>query len=519
MQHGLAEWQTFLIDKPLPILMRTKLDVQDLIDQHQLSITQYASPILFDACFSACIFKHVNTQRIKAGRNPLTTLENALSHLGQEAFQNVLNRTAILEELNLPPENLQGYMRVMGQSCHAALQAKSWGEQRNVVQFEEIQLAALLQNITELMLWCYAENTMSEIEQACYVDKQTYEEAANKVLGCGMRELSVVLAEKWGFPEMAVDALNSKLDDFTLATGAALASELARVVDISWYSREAENLIEKISKYKGKKSGEIERRLHLNAVNMSTILLDKNYKAPARLLPQLADENYIDPQFVIREDAESVAKKSVNIEAIKARVASIKKTIAEKNPAEKSKHKLNVAKPPRLSVELAKSIQVFKGMVAQGKSTAELIEYAVSAILRCGVERCVFLSKVADKHVLISCYMSQISDDIKIKKMQIPVNTPHLFSSLIEKPRNVFINDANRSKYWDLIPEAVKLVIGVEQFFAMSIFDNLHLLGLMYADKVKGELTAEEFTQFQVICRLLSKAIVESVKNRKSPAS
>jgi len=551
MHHGLAEWQTFLIDKPLPILMRTKLDVQDLIDQPQLSITQYVGPILFDAGFSASIFKHVNTQRVNAGRNPLTTLENALSHLGQSAFQTLLNQAVIYEELNLPPRNAQGYMRTMGQACHAALQAKSWGEQRNAAQFEEVLLAALLQNITELMLWCYADKTMLEIEHACYVDKKSYEAAAKQVLGCEMRELAAALAEKWNLPEMVEEALRSKLDNFTLATGAALASELARVVDVNWYGLEANNLIERIAKYKGKKEGEVEHSLHLNAVNISPVLLDKNYQSPARLLPQLADDNYIDPRFILQseqqekedlnESAEAEKAKKVSLEAIKARAALIKKSIAEKKSKDQSSanvlikneasaseasslstDKLNkdkVAekenKKPAISVELAKAIQLFKQLVAQGKPVHELIEHAVQTMLLCGVERCVFVVKLPNKKVLASRYMAQVSEDIAIPSLKIPVNTPHVFTLLMEKTRNIFIKDDNRSKYWALIPEQVKLVIGVKQFFAMSIFANKHAMGLMYADKVQGVLTVEEYAQFQAICRLLSKGIVESIKHKK----
>jgi len=553
MHHGLAEWQTFLIDKPLPILMRTKLDVQDLIDQPQLSITQYVGPIIFDACFSASIFKHVNTQRVEAGRNPLTTLENALSHLGQSAFQSFLNQTPIFEELNLPPRSTQGYMRTMGQACHASQQAKRWGEQRNAAQFEEVLLAALLQNITELMLWCYADKTMLEIEHACYVEKQGYEPAANRVLGCGMRELAVALAENWNLPEMVEDGLRSKLDNFTLATGAALASELARVVDVNWYGKEAVNLIEKIAKYKGKKEGEVEHLLHLNSVNISPILLGKNFQSSARLLPQLADDNYIDPQFILQPEQqvkevsnqkeETKKAKNVSLEAIKARAALIKRSIAEKKSESKTSEAVLAQKPrisaksadsgvskddinkeqvavkentkPAISAELAKSIQLFKQLVSQGKQVHELIEHAVQTMLLCGVERCVFVVKLPNKKILVSRYVAQVSEDIAMRGLKIPVNTPHVFTLLMEKSRNVFINDNNRAKYWGLIPEQVKLIIGVKHFFAMSIFANNHAMGLMYADKVKGVLTDEEYTQFQAICRLLSKGIVESIKHKK----
>lgn len=553
MQHGLAEWQTFLIDKPFPVLMRTKLDVQDLIDQSQLSITQYAAPILFDAGFSACIFKHVNTQREKAGRNPLTTLENALSHLGQTAFQDFLNRTVIFEELKLPDRNVQGYMRVMGQSCHAALQSKNWAQQSNTAQYDEIYLAALLQNITELMLWCYGGNVMPEIEKICYADKKTYESAARQVLGCGMRELGAVLARKWNFPEMASEGLASTLDNFTLATGVALASELARVVDINWYGNDAIDIISRIAKYMGKAEGDVAHSLHLMAVNVTDILLDKNYLAPARLLPQMADDKYIDQRFVLHENSLDIEKlkvdekpgfnktNAVNLQAIKARAEVIKKSqitrtsVAKMPVAEKLKIRPSVVvnsavservqkqmvvennnKKPVVTQELTRSIQAFKQLVLQGKPVHELIDHVVQTMLYCGVERCVFVAKLPNSSVLVSRYAAQIADDLAIRQLKIPVNTPHVFSLLMEKSRNVFINDSNRQKYWNLIPEPVKLTIGVKQFFAMSIFANNHAMGLMYADKVQGGLTAGEYVQFQAICRLLCNGIVESIKHKKT---
>lgn len=550
MQHGLAQWLAYLSDKPLPVLNRTKIEVQSLIDQAQLSITQYAAPILFDAGFSARLFSHVNKQRVSAGRNPLTTLDNALSHLGQGAFQVFLNNTPSVEELKLSDKHVQGYMRSMGNACHAALQAKDWAQQRSVMQPEETQLAALLQNITELVLWCYGDNAMVEIESLCYVKKKNYEDAARNVLGCGMRELGVALSEKWNLPEMVVDGLRSRHDNFTLATGVSLAAELARIVSQNWYGKKAEDIIQRIAKYKAKTEGEVERRLHLNAVDMTELLVGNGYIAAARLLPLLVDESYIDPQFVLQnqqekkkaDDAIAVSNETVRpSKATKSQTGSgvvrpppvREKTVAPKAIVEKDKKsavkksQVTTERPepakkateakgkPSVSPELAASIKAFQVMVAEAKPAHDLIEHATKTILLCGVQRCVFLIKVPNKNMLISRCIEQLPDAIEIKVLKIPLNSPHVFSLLMEKNRNLFLNKENFGKYWSHIPDPVKLAIGVKQFFAMSIFANTHAMGLMYADKVKGELTQEEFVQFQGVCRLLSKGIVQSAHNKK----
>lgn len=548
MQQGLSQWKIFLTDKVLPVLPRTKKDVQALIDQPQLSITQYTSPIFFDAAFSAHIFKHVNTQRETAGKNPLTTMNNALSHLGQASFQTFLNETPLLDGISLPEKNKQGYLRVTGQACHAALQSMEWAQQRNVNASEEMQLATLLQTITELMLWCYGDDAMPKIEELCYVKKNTYEQAAKKILGCGMRELGSELAKSWNLPEMATHGLSLKQDDFTLATGVSLASEMARIVGVNWYGKEAEEIITRIAKYKGKAEGEIERRLHLNAVNVNDVLLNKGYAAPAKLLLQLADDNYTYPEFILntnevktkKEKPERVSAedRAAMLKEIKSRKEAIKKaekkqvvkheTITAKNkkPEKKSADKKEFEKtvpikpvvenkPPLVSKALALSIKEFKLMVSQAKPAHDLIEKAVKICLLCGVQRCVFMVKLPKKQWLVSRYVEQVSQDIAINKLKIPIDKPHVFKLLMEKNRGLFLNESNAMKYWKMIPDTVKLTIGVRQFFAMSVFVNKHAMGLMYADKVKGDLTQSEYVQFQAICRLLSKGIVQSAKNKK----
>ena len=552
MQHGLAQWQTLLSDKPLPILQRTKNDVQALIDQTQLSITQYVAPIVYDAGFSAQLFRYVNTQRVNSGKNPLTTLGNVLSHLGQSAFQNFLNKAALLESLNLPEKNVQGYMRVMGQACHAALQATQWAQQRNVAQTEETQLAALLQNITELSLWCYGGDAMPKIEALCYVNKQGYEAAAKTVLGCGMRELGARLATQWNMPEMASDGLITRQDNFTLATGVSLAAELARIVALNWYGKDATQIIQRIAKHKGKAEAEIERVLHLNTVKVNDVLLDKDFAAPAKQLFLLADDNYNYPQFAFEKEAETKApenkpgKKSEKatemrkaiVEKIKANKQAEKNKLTEKrvlnaprikvkepvlqsekvenNPPEikPDENKVATEKVP-VSKELAASIKAFQLMVSQAAPAHDLIKQAVKACLLCGVQRAVFVVKLPKKDFLVSRFSAQVSEDIAIKNFKIPINNPHVFSLLMEKSRNLFLNKTNTSKYWNSIPEPVKLAIGVKSFFAVSIFVNNHAMGLMYADKLKGELTQAEFSQFQGVCRLLSKGIVQSAHNKK----
>jgi len=541
MHQGLAHWHAFLLKKPLPVLDQTKKDVQALIDQAQLSITQYSGPIFFDAGLSAVLFQHANGLRQSSKKNPLTTLSNVLSYLGQAAFQGFLNKTITLESLNLPEKNRQGFIKVMGQSCHASFQARDWVIQRSAAETEVVQLAALLQNITELMLWCYADDVMPRIEELYFVHNLSYQQAAKKILGCDMRELGVKLSNSWHLPEMVIQGFITKQDDFTLATGVSLASELARTVARSWYNKQAINVIGRIAGYKGKAEGEIERRLHLITVSINDVLINKGYVAPAGLLFQLVDDEYKYPEFSINKDfvnqsdskndntkQESALKnatKENKINPLKKKIKEVEKTkssdsrkaILEKIKARKLALKLTEEKErdakPSLPInkELALAKKEFEMLVSNKKMINELINSAVNMCLFVGVQRCVFLIKVKNKNLLMTKFSAEVSEDVAIKDFSISLDNPHLFSRLLEKKSGVFLNDTNRSKYWGIIPDRIKMLLGVKSFFVSSVFVNNHAVGIMYGDKIKGELTPAEFSQFKAISHLLSAGIEKSL--------
>ncbi len=543
MPKGLAYWSDFLSNKPLPILAQTKKKVQWLIDQSQLSITQYTAPIYYDAGFAAYVFRHVNSSRKSSNKNALTTMANALSHLGQKAFQEILNKAPLLENLELGDKQQKGYIGVVGQACHASMQSREWAMQRSVVETEETQFAALLQSVPELMLWCYGDNIMLEIEDLCYVQKKDYEQAAEIVLGCKIRELGEKLSEIWNLPEMVIAGLNSKLDNFTLATGVSLASELARLVSYSWYGKDTVEVISKIAKYKGKAEGEIERQLHMGAVNANDILIEKGFAAPAKLLFQLVDEDYIDPQYIFNKveveknitvnkvmseplvEVKSVEKK-VNDSAIKKqnevndkKLPDARKAILEKIKARKKAEVLQENKPKdikKLPINIAfeSAVKDLKKMVVNGDSASGLIEKSINICLLFGAERCVFMVKVKGKDLLVPKYSVENAKNKAINNFKIDLQKPHIFKRLFEKSSSLYLNDENYAKYWPLIPDNVKLSIGVKRFFSGSIFLNERAIGLIYADKVKGELTQEEFKQFKIVCKLLSKGLEMSLSKK-----
>ena len=72
MPNDLNSWVELLGTKSLPMLATTRLSLKELMGQSQLSVTQYAGPVLHDPGLSVQLFNKANGDRKSSGRMPLT---------------------------------------------------------------------------------------------------------------------------------------------------------------------------------------------------------------------------------------------------------------------------------------------------------------------------------------------------------------------------------------------------------------------------------------------------------------
>ncbi len=138
MPSKLNYWLERLLPRPLPLLDTTRVELNDLISRSQLSMNQYAQPILHDPGFCVQVLKKTNAQRLQADRQPLTTISNAMSHLGQGQLNEQLAQAQSMTDLAMDATHQQGYLRYVAQACHAAYQARDWAHTRHTIEPEEM---------------------------------------------------------------------------------------------------------------------------------------------------------------------------------------------------------------------------------------------------------------------------------------------------------------------------------------------------------------------------------------------
>ncbi|MCW8956480.1 MAG: HDOD domain-containing protein [Gammaproteobacteria bacterium] len=557
MPLGLKKWLDLLAAKPLPVMNASMLAVKAQMANPNLALTDYADSILDDPALALQLLKKANQSRQSVNREPLTTLSNALSHLGRGQLEQQVAQVQVLDQLGLPEQNIEGYKATVAAACHAASLALDWAQQRKTHEPEEMQLAALLQFLAEMALWCHGGKVMPDIENRCYGQRQNYDQVAEQVLGCSIRALAAALAKAWAMPELVVQSLQVKAQDFTLASGVMLASRLARLAQHSWYDRAARECLDDIARYKGHSLSDIGPQIRQNAVALSGHFIALGLAPPARLLPMLVDEDYIDPKFMTaeaRHQAPSPEQQVVNSQPVtssinpaaehsrnetaKRSITSVMQPghvppLAEKQtgvkvspagqPVEPARDKTPAPQPIKdesvkpaaeqkkteISPQLASKLVSIKTMIKQQVHAGELIQAVVEAIQLSGFDRVVFAVKVPKKKLLYGRFFANGNTDRPFSEFNISVAQPNLFSLLMNKSQHLWINDGNRGKFWSRVPDVVKHMLQNNSFMLMSIFTHKHSVGLMYADRIDGKLTQNEYKRFQGLCRLLVDGMIE----------
>ena len=487
--------------------------VVQLLQQEHLSKTRYGEAFKYDPGLCLQLVSLANHQRQEKGRFFLTNLENVLSHHSEDVIRQQVKSAVTLESLGLPEKNYRGYLATVAQSCHASLQAREWADARKAHEPETAGLAALFQFLAELYLWAYGGDAMLRIQHHVRVDKMVYAAAAEKVLGCSTRSLSAQLAEKLFLTELTIEALTSEYSGFTLGVGIALAARLAQLCSNNWYSSDMMDCISAVAAYQGHAEGEVETRMHRLVVDKTDVFVHSGLVTPARLLPMLADDNYVDPDsiYVAMQPENPVVAGTVEAQKPANKAAETKPVaIAVTQPPPQPVTAVPAAEAEKspASDPVASLLTELQQLVRSGASVQALIQQSVNGIAALGFDATVFLILIPKQSLLLGKFVAPGSVGEKLAGMDVSLTKPHLLTRLMEKPLHLWINQENLGRYRQRLPDTMKLAFPSPYFVAMSVFADTAPVGLMLAGKSRGDISAAEDKTIQGVCRLLGKAIL-----------
>ncbi|HEX5337662.1 MAG TPA: HDOD domain-containing protein [Gallionella sp.] len=234
---GLEHWVGILTHADLPVLKLTARDLTALReDDRHLTPNSVAAIIARDPIMTVKLLRYLQQHKHKAQTAEVVQVEQALLMLGIEPVFNKVPPQPLVEDvLKTHIAALPHVLRVIHRLHRASEYAKDWAVQLRDLHYEEVRIAALLHDIAEVLMWCFAPGEMLEIFNIQHKDKSLRSHIAQEqVLGFALVDLQRELAERWGLPQLLLTLMNDACANQPRVRNVLLAVNLARHSANGW---------------------------------------------------------------------------------------------------------------------------------------------------------------------------------------------------------------------------------------------------------------------------------------------
>lgn len=235
--NGLPEWVDFLCRADIPVLKQTSRDLETLRkDQNALSARSVAGVIARDPMLTAKILRYLQQHKHRSQTSEVVQVEQALLMLGVEAFFNKVPSQPFVQDL------LQGRMDALVQLLHvihrshrASEYAYDWAVHLSDLRYEEVRIAALLYDLAEMLMWCFAPDQMLKMHAMQQQDKTLRSRTVQEqVLGFALGDLQKALIVEWELPKLLLTMMDDSNAKQPRVRNVVLAVNLARHSAKGW---------------------------------------------------------------------------------------------------------------------------------------------------------------------------------------------------------------------------------------------------------------------------------------------
>ena len=204
-QLTIPQWVEMMTKVELPVLARSVAELERMrAESDNISPQSVADTVLHDPFMTAKVLRYLQQHRGHRRTADITTIAHALMMLGLSPFYTHFGVQSVIEDsLAGDDVTLQGLLAVMNRARHAALYARDWARLRKDIEPEEIMVAAMLHELAEMLLWCFAPRLAGAIAAMQKHDRTLRSETAQQaVLGFHLIDLQLAMVKAWQLPEL-----------------------------------------------------------------------------------------------------------------------------------------------------------------------------------------------------------------------------------------------------------------------------------------------------------------------------
>ena len=229
--RDLAAWLSLFGAAEMPILRQTARRLDEArrhIDR--VSGRDITDIVLQDPLLAIRVLAYIQSFGSKHLRSEITNIASAVMMLGVEPFFRKFENPITIETmLSRKPQALLGVLQVIMRTQRASRYAHDWAFARHDMNVEEVALAALLNDLAEVLLWCFAPEQAIEIRNRLLAEKTLRSSSVQReVLGLALDELQLALCHAWHLPELLTALMDSGSAQLARVQNVKLAVDLAR---------------------------------------------------------------------------------------------------------------------------------------------------------------------------------------------------------------------------------------------------------------------------------------------------
>lgn len=286
---------TTLAEQELPTLNAVVREICELSENDRCRAEDLTKIILRDADLTSKVLKIANSVHYNPSFASIKTVSRAIVHLGFDNLRNITLATTLIENF-LQGKPKMYLIQSLARSFHAAVQAKAMVPFLDGEKKEQVFIAALLRNISELALISTGKKVVEDFIEARDRDPQAEHSLALEYLGVDTSVLSRHLIKDWTLGELLSEACENHVHSSAAARAVNLGNQISTYIQRGIKSQEMEKLCQQTARLCKISQDEAKTQILMMADEASVIA--KIYGVDA-LIPALPDPAAIEEKEIV----------------------------------------------------------------------------------------------------------------------------------------------------------------------------------------------------------------------------
>jgi HD-like signal output (HDOD) protein len=235
--RDIKAWVDFISSAEIPVLKQTAREIARLQeDEDKLSARAITSVVLNDPMMVFRVLSYSQKHKSKHQIQDLLQVEQAVLMMGTTTFfrdipPNYLVDDALKNNLTA----LTHLLKLIRRAHRAAYFSADWATHLADLHAEEVRIAALLHDLAEMLMWCFAPDKMNIIYAMQHADKTLRSNVVQQeVLGFVLHDLQKELVEIFQLPPLLSKLMQDSTSHEQRVRNVTLAVNLARHSANGW---------------------------------------------------------------------------------------------------------------------------------------------------------------------------------------------------------------------------------------------------------------------------------------------